>query len=381
MGKETMIKARDSCMRRAVLILVMIMGILGIALILLEGEDDKYLIIYNVISILIICIMQVIKNVFKFNYRVVTIFQLISVIGLLYFEIYGVVLLVPIIIFELLEKSAPLYISILINILLVLAFNRENIIFALIYIVILDLYLYEVKMHQQIRDELMLANKSTREERFIMEEKIINLNKYLEQNNLMTTLRERNFMAQKLHDHLGHRITSSIMQLEVTKETLGNDIELSRKYLVTAMDNLREGMDEIRELLSNVKVRDKVVGLEDIKEAVLKFQYSTGIVTTINVDGDIDRIRLNQIVVIETNIMEALTNAAKYSKATEVQISFYMYNKIARIEIRDNGVGCNSVHKGMGLKGIEERLESINGRLRIDNDKGFVINMIINLGE
>ena len=58
-----------------------------------------------------------------------------------------------------------------------------------------------------------------------------------------------------------------------------------------------------------------------------------------------------------------------------------MYNKIARIEIRDNGVGCNSVHKGMGLKGIEERLESINGRLRIDNDKGFVINMIINLGE
>lgn len=366
-------------MRKVVLILVMIMSVFGIALILNQGEDNNYLIIYNVISILAICILQIIKNIFKFSYRGISFLQLICLIALLYHEMYGIVLLIPILIFEILDENISLYKSIIINFLIAIIFVRENIFFASIYIIIINLYLYEVKEHEKIRNELMLSNKSTRDERFIMEEKIINLNKYLEQNNLMTTLRERNYMAQKLHDHLGHRITSSIMQLEVTKETLGKDVELSKKYLVTAMDNLREGMDEIRELLKNIKPRDKVISIEDIKEILLKFQYSSGINTFLNVEGEIDRFKTSQLVVIETNIIEALTNAAKYSKATEIRISFYIYNKLARIEIRDNGVGCNLIQKGMGIKGMEERMESINGRLEFDNDKGFIINMIVNL--
>ena len=368
-------------MKKVVLILVLIMGFWGIALIINKGEDNNYIIIYNTVSIIIICIMQIIKNIFKFNYPLITIFQLIFISVLLYFGIYGVVLLIPILIFEILEEKISFYSSVILNFFIFVILSRENILFALIYIIIINLYLYEVKEHEKVRNELMSSNKSTREERFIMEEKIINLNKYLEQNSLMTSLRERNYMAQKLHDHLGHRITSSIMQLEVTKEILGKDMELSKKYLVSAMDNLREGMDDIRAILKNVKPRDKVVGLEDIKEAVLKFQYNSGINTSLKVEGDIDRIKLNQLIVIETNIIEALTNAAKYSKATEIKISFYIYNKIARIEIIDNGIGCKSIHKGMGLRGIEERMESINGRMEINNDTGFIINMIFDLGE
>ena len=51
-----------------------------------------------------------------------------------------------------------------------------------------------------------------------------------------------------------------------------------------------------------------------------------------------------------------------------------------RVEIRDNGRGVEKLSKGLGLRGIEERLEEINGRVECYNDNGFVVNMIINKG-
>jgi signal transduction histidine kinase len=169
------------------------------------------------------------------------------------------------------------------------------------------------------------------------------------------------------------------MQLEVTKETLGKNDELANKYLITAMDNLREGMDEIRDVLTSVKPRDKVMGIENIKEQLLKFEYSTDMRTSFNIEGDTDKLILKVWMVIQDNLNEALTNAAKYSMANEIKLSIFIYNKIARIEFRDNGKGYEKLNKGLGLRGIEERVQSLGGRVQYYNDKGFVINMIFNL--
>ena len=42
--------------------------------------------------------------------------------------------------------------------------------------------------------------------------------------------------------------------------------------------------------------------------------------------------------------------------------------------------GAEKLSKGLGLRGIEERLEEINGRVEYYNDNGFVVNMVINKG-
>ncbi len=55
-----------------------------------------------------------------------------------------------------------------------------------------------------------------------------------------------------------------------------------------------------------------------------------------------------------------------------------MFNMFYRVEVRDNGNGVERLAKGLGLSGIEERLEEINGRVEYYNDNGFVINMVIN---
>ncbi|MGG7163136.1 sensor histidine kinase [Clostridium ihumii] len=369
-------------MKKNISLLLFIMSIFAAISTIFNVTDDIIRII-NISFITIICILEVIKNISKLSslyIRIITIIQLIITILSMVHGFSGFEYIVVILIFEILNHKINPIICTIISLLIPYSILKENIFNITIYTIIILLYLYEVKKQHINNEELKEFNKGQRYERHIMEEKIRNLEKYLEQNNITASLRERNFIAQKIHDHLGHRITSSLLQLEVTKETLGTDNELSKKYLISAMENLRDGMEEIRKVLKNIKPRDKVMAIEDIKEELLNFEYTSGIKTKLRIEGNTEKIKLNFWIIIEENLKEALTNIAKYSNATEVIVSFYIYNKIARIEIHDNGEGCLNLKKGLGIRGMEERMQGIGGRLNYKSENGFVINMMLNLG-
>lgn len=365
-------------MKKNISMLVFTMALFGIVATVTNISTDIQR-VSNISLILSICILQLIKQITKLNTRVLTMIQLLAVIAAMVYGFTGLEYLLPILIFELLGNKINALTCIFISLFLTVITIRENIFNIAIYNVISYLYLYEVKKQYMDNEELKEFNKGQRYERHLMEQKIANLERYLKQNNVTVSLRERNFMSQKIHDHLGHRITSSLMQLEVTKEIMDKDNEVSKKYLVSAMENLREGMDEIREVLRNIKPRDKVMGIEDIREELLKFQYQCNIKSNLKIEGDTERIRLNIWMVIQENLKEALTNVAKHSGATEVNVSVFVYNKIARIEVRDNGKGCKDIKSGLGLRGIEQRMQGIGGRVDYSNNKGFIINMMINL--
>ena len=367
-------------MNRKISMLMIIMSVLGILEVITLGYEDVDVVI-RITCIVGISILELLNNFLKVNDRYISIIQLISILFVEYISFYGMIFLLPIVIFRIFKNRVNIYISTVMNMVIICYLSSEKLLYVATYVLIVNLYLYGLKRQYENELELKEFNRGQRYESHLMEQKVRNLNRYVQQNNVVISLKERNFMAQKLHDHLGHRITSSLMQLEVTKETLGKNNELANKYLLSAMENLREGMDEIRNILRNVKPRDRVTGIENIKEQLLKFEYSTTIKTVLNVDGDINKLVLKIWMVVEDNINEALTNAAKYSEADEVIVSIFVYNKIARIEIRDNGNGYKNLNKGLGLRGIEERVEILGGRVEYYNDNGFVINMIFNLEE
>ena len=339
----------------------------------------KEIILINSIFIIALCIFQLLKNLFKVPFKIVTIIQIFILLISIKFLSKETFLLFPILFFELVKDKLSIEKEMIFLSVIMITFLRENIAYLIIYTVILTLYLYEIKEREEESKNLKDIKKDNRKEKFIMEEKVLNFNRYLEQNKVVISLRERNIMAQKLHDHLGHRITSSIMQLEVTKETLGKNNEISMKYLLSAMENLRVGMEEIRTVLRNVKPKDRTITIENIKKLLLEFQYNSGIKTHFYLEGEVEKLGVKRLIVIEENIKEALTNALKYSKASQIKVSILIYNKVARIEIKDNGQGSSNIKKGLGLIGMEERLEKINGNMKIDGSDGFTLNMILNL--
>jgi signal transduction histidine kinase len=91
-------------------------------------------------------------------------------------------------------------------------------------------------------------------------------------------------------------------------------------------------------------------------------------------------------IVLYRIVQEALTNAAKHSKASRVWIRIGRKNHLFCCSIDDDGVGFNvravesdCRRKGLGLIGMQERLSAIGGTLSIDSEPGRGTKILIQL--
>lgn len=361
--------------------LLLIMSLFAIGS-FVESEMSNEMKMINIVLIIAILILHILRDVTKINSMYIGIIEVcLFTIGFS-FGFRGLEYMVAIVVYNIVSDKIGMVVFLCSNLFFSLIIIGDNYFNLSLYNVLMSMYLYETKAQYLSNIELREFSRGQRYERNLLQNKLVNLEKCLEQNSVMSSLKERNFIAQKLHDYLGHRITSAVMQLEVTKETMNSDPELSKKYLVSAMDNLRQGMDEIRGVLKNFKPIDKMIGIEEVKDLLINFEYNTGIKTHLNTEGDTSRLHLKMWMAIEENLKEALTNATKYSNATEVSISILAYNKFVRIHIHDNGIGIKSeINKNLGLRGMEERILNLGGRIEFYDKNGFNINMIINLGD
>lgn len=373
-----MIKNGGDLLKKTNLYFSIIITLITFFYIAINEKYVSFYLIYSGIIGIILLIIEVVKNILESNNRIFTFLQLLISIVTIYYNFPISIYLIPMYLFELIGFIVPSLAFILINFGITYFLYKTNYFENIIYITIITFYLYKCSNQEKSIKELKFKNKNTREEVFKKQEDIKNLNKLLNQSEINMSLKERNLMSQKLHDHLGHRITSSIMQLEVTKEMLNSDMELSKKYLCSAMDNLRSGMEEIRDFLRKAKPNERVISIETIKKDIYEFQYRTKIKVNLNFEGDVQKLNYKALSIINTNINECLINVCKHSMGNSVNISFNIYNKFCRIDILDNGDGAIKIVKGLGLTGIEERLKSIGGKAIFSSNDGFKTTMIIN---
>ena len=69
-------------------------------------------------------------------------------------------------------------------------------------------------------------------------------------------------------------------------------------------------------------------------------------------------------------VSEALTNAAKHSRATQVAVSGHTNDHTLSLSIHDDGIGGADMGNGSGLVGLADRVEALGGRMRIKSPAG-----------
>ena len=75
-------------------------------------------------------------------------------------------------------------------------------------------------------------------------------------------------------------------------------------------------------------------------------------------------------------VQEALTNIAKHAEATDVRVWLDLQTGVLQIHVQDNGKGMkynplaleNENQAGMGLAGMEERFDIIDGKLEVQSE-------------
>jgi signal transduction histidine kinase len=69
-------------------------------------------------------------------------------------------------------------------------------------------------------------------------------------------------------------------------------------------------------------------------------------------------------------VAEALTNAAKYAQASEVNVRAEANGASLYLSIRDDGIGGADARNGSGLIGLKDRVEALGGHLQITSPPG-----------
>lgn len=194
--------------------------------------------------------------------------------------------------------------------------------------------------------------------------------------------RERNRIAQEVHDTAGHTLTmlNSLSKLAGAELAGGRTVKAA-EYIDESVKIASEGITQLRMSVNNLKqgkyccnvtsgIRELISEIKE-KEVELCIQGSDGIKYS------------DCSSVLYQCCREAITNCLRYSEADRIDIILKFLENSVELYIIDNGKGCEKISYGNGLNGISERTAKAGGKAVFSSSigNGFSVSIKIPTGE
>jgi signal transduction histidine kinase len=201
-------------------------------------------------------------------------------------------------------------------------------------------------------------------------------------------LEERNRMAREIHDTLAQSFTGIIIHARSAERKITVDPEKAQAYLAQVQNLARTGLAEARrsvEALRRPYLLENNDLLSAFKHLTTQLESSTGTIIVCEAIG----IPYGLPSEVENNLLrigqEALTNALKYAKATEIRVELIYQSTQCTLRINDDGQGFtidrSSSHNGFGLLGMAERAERIGAQLQIQSTPGQGTEIVVSVNQ
>ncbi len=184
-----------------------------------------------------------------------------------------------------------------------------------------------------------------------------------------TTIEERKRITRELHDIVGQTFTNIISMMDaVIRRPIDNVNEL-KKLHQWIRDHAQSGLQRTRFVLYQLRSLGsyEITGVKAIYNLIETFRKATQV--RVNVEwGNIPWEFSHEInIAVYYIIQEAMINALRHGKATEINIYFWENDGILHIVIQDNGRGSVQAKKGIGQQGMEERVANLGGGISFEN--------------
>jgi signal transduction histidine kinase len=176
---------------------------------------------------------------------------------------------------------------------------------------------------------------------------------------------ERRRIERDLHDGAQQRLVALALELRTAQRQLGSasDPEVER-VLSAAVGELQLAVDELRELARGVH---PAILTEDGLAAALESLVTRTPVPTVLEAAPERRFAPEVEATAYFVACEALANVVKHAGATKANISALVRDDRLVVQVADDGVGGADTLNGSGLRGLQDRVEAIGGRLRVES--------------
>lgn len=263
------------------------------------------------------------------------------------------------------------------------SFSAIIAVFSILFFAVSIMLYYKTSYIEVLQKDYDTFRATSRELAFVQEEKNKSILANQDYEIKTATLNERNRISKEIHDHIGHLLSRSLLQigalLTITHE------EPVKEGLCDLKASISEGMDSIRASIHNM--HDESVDLEgSIYKLVKGFTFCP-----------LDfRYQLHSVPILEIKYCfiaitkESLANIQKHSNAAQVSIELTENESQYSMSIEDNGTipvktallmqKCQArgeYPEGLGLQSMHDRMKCLGGTFTIDTSRGFKITVKI----
>ena len=190
---------------------------------------------------------------------------------------------------------------------------------------------------------------------------------------------ERRKLSRDLHDTTGQTLAALKIAVSFLQENCKHDP--SQMRLASDVTQLADqAIQEIRTMsyLLHPPLLDEVGFACAAEWYVEGFAKRSGVNVNLDIAADLERLPTGMETALFRVLQESLTNVHRHSGAAQVIVSFRNQLDKIILEVRDDGCGIPAERlvqmqdtnegTGVGLAGMRERMQELNGKLEIESD-------------
>jgi ligand-binding sensor domain-containing protein/signal transduction histidine kinase len=212
------------------------------------------------------------------------------------------------------------------------------------------------------------------------------IERLFEQMKELAIVEERNRLARELHDSAKQKAFAALAQIGAANGLIQRNTAAAQNHITEAENLVHDVIQELTFLIQEMypmalKEKGLVVTL---REYVYEWESRTDVETGLRVEGE-GQLPLKVEQSLYRITQETLANAARHSHAHSVVMTLVYDTDKVSLEIKDDGCGFDTAQKpkGVGLRSIKERAESVGGQFVLESSpgKGTRIKVIIPISQ
>ncbi|HTL46930.1 MAG TPA: sensor histidine kinase [Verrucomicrobiae bacterium] len=196
---------------------------------------------------------------------------------------------------------------------------------------------------------------------------------------LLAQEEERRQISRELHDEIAQTLAGINVHLGGLKKEAATNTKGLKKKIVHTQRLVENSVNIVHRFARELRptILDDLGLIPALTSYIKDFTKRTRIPVRFTVFRGVERLSGSKRTMLYRVAQSALTNVAQHAKASKASLSILKLRNSIRMEIKDNGKSFRvdrvlfaKRHKRLGVIGMRERVEMVNGSFTIESTAG-----------